>query len=223
MEPRPSSRVAVVVVNWNGGDVLTRCLDALAGQTLAPARIIVVDNASTDGSVDRLEERHRRVEVIRLAGNVGFAAGNNLAVRTADDCDWVALLKPDAFPEPGWLEALLQARADEPDFDFFASRLLQAEAPDTRRRRRLSARERPRLPPRPRRVGGGHRPRARGNLLRLRRRRASTAATRSSRSAASTSSSSATSRTPTWRSACASRATGASTSRTRSSTTSARR
>jgi GT2 family glycosyltransferase len=131
MEPRPSPRVAVVVVNWNGGDVLTRCLDALAGQTLAPARIIVVDNASTDGSVDRLEERHRRVEVIRLAGNVGFAAGNNLAVHAADGCDWVALLNPDAFPEPGWLEALLRARADEPDFDFFASRLLQAEAPDT--------------------------------------------------------------------------------------------
>jgi GT2 family glycosyltransferase len=131
MEPRPSPRVAVVVVNWNGGDVLTRCLDALAGQVVSPARILVVDNASTDGSADRLEERHRRVEVLRLAGNVGFAAANNLAVRAVDDCDWVALLNPDAFPEPGWLEALLRAAADEPEFEFFASRLLQAGSPDT--------------------------------------------------------------------------------------------
>jgi GT2 family glycosyltransferase len=131
MEPRPSARVAIVVVNWNGGDVLTRCLDALAAQTVAPARILVVDNASTDGSADRLEERHRRVEVIRLAANVGFAAANNLAVRAAEDCDWVALLNPDAFPEPGWLAALLRAAADEPDYAFFASRLLQAGTPGT--------------------------------------------------------------------------------------------
>jgi len=93
--------------------------------------MIVVDNASTDGSADGLEERHRRVEVIRLAGNVGFAAGNNLAVRAADDCEWVALVNPDALPEPGWLEALLRAADERPEFSFLGSRLLQADDPAT--------------------------------------------------------------------------------------------
>ena len=131
MESRAAApRVAVVVVNWNAGEWLARTLDALSRQTVAPARVLVVDNASTDGSADGLEERFPRVEVLRLAANVGFAAGNNVAIRAADDCEWIALLNPDALPEPGWLEALLRAARERPEFAFFGSRLLQADAPD---------------------------------------------------------------------------------------------
>jgi GT2 family glycosyltransferase len=124
------ARVAVVIVNLNGGSLLPRALDALAAQTFAPARVIVVDNASTDRSADGLEVRHPGVEVLRLNQNVGFAAGNNLGVAAADDCEWVALLNPDAFPEPDWLEALVAAAEADPEFTFFASRLLRAGAPD---------------------------------------------------------------------------------------------
>jgi GT2 family glycosyltransferase len=122
-------RIAVVVVNYNGGAVLERCLRALAAQTAPPARIVVVDNASSDGSTDGLEGRFAELELLRLGENAGFAAGNNVAVRHADDCDWVALLNPDAFPEPGWLEALEAAAASRPDFAFFASRLVMADDP----------------------------------------------------------------------------------------------
>ncbi len=130
MEPRtgPHPRVAVVVVNLDGGALLARCLDAVARQTLAPARVLVVDNGSTDGSAEGLEARWD-VEVLRPGRNVGFAAANNLAVRHVDDCEWVALLNPDAFPEPLWLEALLRAAGSHGDFSFFASRLLNAADP----------------------------------------------------------------------------------------------
>jgi GT2 family glycosyltransferase/O-antigen/teichoic acid export membrane protein len=131
VETSASSRVAVVVVNMNGAAVLDRCLDALARQTVRPAQVIVVDNASTDGSADRLEGRHPGVQVIRLAANIGFAAANNLAVARAAACEWVALLNPDAFPEPAWLERLLVAAAERPEFSFFGSRLLCADDPDT--------------------------------------------------------------------------------------------
>ena len=130
METNARPRVAVVVVNLNGAAVLDRCLDSLARQTVRPARTIVVDNASTDGSADGLEARHAGVEVVRLAENVGFAAGNNLAVERAGDCEWVALLNPDAFPEPEWLERLLAAAEACPEFAFFGSRLLMANAPE---------------------------------------------------------------------------------------------
>jgi GT2 family glycosyltransferase len=120
-------RVAVViVVHGNGGDYLRRALDALQEQTIAPARVIVVDNATTDGSVDGLEERYPAVEVVRSGRNVGFPAANNLAVRMTEDCEWVALLNPDAFPEPGWLAALLDAARENPRYSFFGSRLLRA-------------------------------------------------------------------------------------------------
>jgi len=123
-------RVAVVIVNYNGGALLHRALEALAAQTLPPARVIVVDNASTDGSAVALEERHPRVDVIRLPGNAGFAAANNAGVRAAADCEWVALVNPDAFAEPDWLERLLAAAREEPGHAFLGSRLLQADAPE---------------------------------------------------------------------------------------------
>jgi GT2 family glycosyltransferase len=91
--------------------------------------VIVVDNASVDGSVEGVEHRHPAVEVIRLDRNVGFGAANNIGVQAASDCTWVALLNPDAFPEPRWLEALLDVARVEPDYSFFASRLLLADDP----------------------------------------------------------------------------------------------
>lgn len=107
--------VSVIVVNWNGGDDLLRCLSSLAAQTLLPERIVVIDNGSTDGSADAAarmadadERLAPRILFHRAARNLGFAAANNLAVSLCDT-EFVALLNPDAFPEPGWLEALLDA------------------------------------------------------------------------------------------------------------------
>lgn len=118
------SRTAAVVVNRNAGAHLARTLEAIAGQTVAPHRVIVVDNASDDGSLDGLEARFPWVEVVRSDENLGFAAGNNLAVRMCGDCDFVALLNPDAFPEPGWLQTLLAVADAHPECAAFGSRLV---------------------------------------------------------------------------------------------------
>ncbi len=120
-------RVAVIIVNYNAGDYLEQCLQALNRQTLIPNRIVLVDNDSTDGSADSIEARHPRVDVIRPGRNLGFAAGNNLAVEQVDDCDWVALLNPDAFPDPEWLAQLMSATGQYPECVFFGSRLLSHE------------------------------------------------------------------------------------------------
>jgi len=120
-------RVAVVIVTANAGPLLGKALDHLSRQTLAPARVVVVDNASTDGSIDAADQRHPNVEVVRLEANLGFAAANNLAARRVDDCDWIALLNPDAFPAPTWLEELVRAAETQPEYSFFASRLETAD------------------------------------------------------------------------------------------------
>jgi GT2 family glycosyltransferase len=128
MDSGPSDRttpsVAAVVVNLNSGELVGRCLRSLADQTLKPARTIVVDNGSSDGSVNGLEERFPGVEVLRLGENVGFARANNLAVERVEGCDWVALVNPDAFPRPSWLEELVAAGTTRPEYTFFASRLI---------------------------------------------------------------------------------------------------
>jgi GT2 family glycosyltransferase len=117
------SRVAVAIVTRDAGSLIGEALDHLSRQTLAPARAIVVDNASSDGSLDGLEKRYPTVELVRLDRNVGFAAANNIAARKADGCDWIALLNPDAFPAPTWLEELARAAETHPEYTFFASRL----------------------------------------------------------------------------------------------------
>jgi GT2 family glycosyltransferase len=122
-------KVTVVVVNHNGGDYLGRCLCALEAQQLVPPEIIVVDNASTDGSIDGITARHPRVKVLKLQENLGFARANNLAIRTSVDSEWVVLLNPDAFPEPTWFEALLRGARANPEFSFFACHMLKANDP----------------------------------------------------------------------------------------------
>jgi GT2 family glycosyltransferase len=122
-------RVAVIIVNYNSGDMLRRCLAALREQDRTPDRVIVVDNASTDGSLDRAGADWPRVEVLRLDDNTGFAAANNRGLERCDDCEWAALLNPDAFPEPAWLDALMDAARNHPRAGSFASCLVMDEDP----------------------------------------------------------------------------------------------
>jgi GT2 family glycosyltransferase/peptidoglycan/LPS O-acetylase OafA/YrhL len=125
-EGNRNDRAGVVIVNKNAGVHLAHVLESLQRQTVEPRRIVVVDNASDDGSLDGLEERFPSVQLVRSTENLGFAAANNLAVRLCDDCEFVALLNPDAFPEPQWLETLLAAAAAHPDCAAFGSRLVLA-------------------------------------------------------------------------------------------------
>ncbi|WP_158043818.1 glycosyltransferase family 2 protein [Skermanella pratensis] len=125
--------VCVIVVNHNGGTLLSRCIDALAAQTVLPRDVVVVDNLSTDGSAAFLESLSgplaRRVRLVRPGANLGFAAANNLAAGLTRE-PWIATLNPDAFPEPGWLEALADATVRHPDVSMFGSTQLDAASPD---------------------------------------------------------------------------------------------
>lgn len=119
-------KVTVVIVNWNGQDFLDKCLSALMQQTVLPHEILVLDNASSDNSTD-IVRRYPLVRLILAEENTGFARGNNLAIASASsESNWIALLNPDAFPEPSWLSALLAAAASYPEFDVFGSKLLNA-------------------------------------------------------------------------------------------------
>jgi GT2 family glycosyltransferase len=123
--------VAVLIVNWNGGDLLRRCLEALEQQRRHPDGIVVVDNNSSDDSLRRAERALRGVHLIRLPSNVGFACANNIAAREARGFDLLALLNPDAYAQPEWLDTLVQAaeRAD-PSVASFASQMLIESARD---------------------------------------------------------------------------------------------
>ena len=119
-------KVTVVIVNWYGERFLEQCLAALLAQTVKPHEIIFLDNASTDGSLE-IARRFPAVRVMALDQNTGFARGNNLAIDSASkESEWIALINPDAFAGPRWLEALLVAAESNPEFDVFGSQLLNA-------------------------------------------------------------------------------------------------
>jgi GT2 family glycosyltransferase len=122
--------VAVLIVNWNAGEMLNACLASLADQRRPPDHVIVVDNNSTDDSLERAADRLRGAELIRLPSNVGFAKANNIAARAARRFDALALLNPDAVAEPGWLEALVAAAEREPTAASFASQMRLASSPE---------------------------------------------------------------------------------------------
>ncbi|MBI1209611.1 MAG: glycosyltransferase [Azospirillum sp.] len=97
-----------MVVNYNSGVWLRSCLRALSRQSVSDFEAVVVDNASTDGSIDDAVPEDPRFAVIALPRNIGFAAANNHAAAGAE-CPFLATLNPDAEPEPDWLAALLAA------------------------------------------------------------------------------------------------------------------
>lgn len=107
-------------MNWNGGAFLNECLTRLTQQTLAPTRILVMDNGSTDGSAVSAE-RIPGVTVRKLGANLGFAAANNLAIKECGT-ELIALLNPDALPDTNWLRCLVAAAHSHPDVAFFGSR-----------------------------------------------------------------------------------------------------
>jgi len=121
--------VTVVIVNWNGELFLNRCLSALLSQTVMPHEIILVDNASSDASLD-IVRRYPSVRVLKMNKNLGFARGNNIAIEAAAaESEWIALLNPDAYPDPRWLEALLSAAHVYSVFTVFSSKLVKAADP----------------------------------------------------------------------------------------------
>jgi len=113
-------RVRVIVVNYNGGDHLARCVSALDAQTMSDFEAVIADNGSTDGSLSELPALDGRLRVMEFGENLGFAAANNRAAKGATT-PWIATLNPDAFPEPDWLAKLMAAADRFPDVAMFGS------------------------------------------------------------------------------------------------------
>ena len=129
------ARVRAVVLNYNGGNLTLECLHRLRA-TEWPAgllQVVLVDNASSDGVVDRTRDQWPDVRIITSDRNRGFAGGCNLALHDLDDVDAVALVNSDVLVEPRWLDPLARALGHNPKVGaaspkiLFESRFREAE------------------------------------------------------------------------------------------------
>jgi GT2 family glycosyltransferase len=119
------ARAAVVIPSWNGAHLLRACLASLAAQT-HPAQIIVVDNGSTDGTVELVRGGFPAVTLISLSSNRGFAGAVNVGIDEAlsAGCDYVALLNNDAVAEADWLAELVANAEAHPEAGIVTSKFL---------------------------------------------------------------------------------------------------
>lgn len=121
-------QVAVVIPNWNGKDTLGECLDSLIEQSVQ-AKIIVVENGSSDGSLEFIKSRYPNVQVIVNQRNLGFAGGVNCGIRAALDSgmEFVALFNNDAVADSRWIEWLLIEAEKHPQAGIITGKLLSLD------------------------------------------------------------------------------------------------
>jgi GT2 family glycosyltransferase len=115
--------LSIVIPNWNGARFLPTCLDALARQIDASIEVIVVDNASQDGSQDLIRRDYPAVKLIELAENRGFTGACNAGIQ-ASRSEFVALLNNDTEVDPGWAAAVMGAFQRHADVGSVASKML---------------------------------------------------------------------------------------------------
>lgn len=105
------SKLSIVIVNWNGWELLDGCLRSLAANGASErCQTIVVDNASSDDSVSLLRDKFPWVELVSSPTNVGFSAGNNLGIERATG-DWIMLLNNDTLVPNNWINQIYEILA----------------------------------------------------------------------------------------------------------------
>jgi len=119
--------VSIVIVSWNTRDILRGCLKAMYAQTKGIAlEVIVVDNASTDGSVETLETQFPQVKLIRNSENLGFAKANNIGIR-ASRGSYVCLVNSDVIVLEGCIENLKEFMDANPSAGISGPKILNPD------------------------------------------------------------------------------------------------
>lgn len=123
--PSAGSFVSVITVNHNGQAYLPGLLESLRRQTYRAFEVLVVDNASSDGSIDLIRHRYPWVRLVEARTNLGFVGGNNLGFAAARG-EYFALINNDTFVEQNWLRHLVVEANSSPKIGAVASKILFA-------------------------------------------------------------------------------------------------
>ncbi|MCC6931983.1 MAG: glycosyltransferase family 2 protein [Deltaproteobacteria bacterium] len=122
--------ISFIILIWKDIYLLEHCLQYLSSQTFKDFDIIIIDNGSHDDAIIKLPFQWSNLDISikYFSTNLGFATANNIGANLAKG-KWIALLNADAFPEPDWLEKLIQAAEQNPEYVTFSSRQVQYNQP----------------------------------------------------------------------------------------------
>jgi len=122
-------KVSIIVINYQGSDFVTHCLKAKEGQSFNGFEILIIDNASSDSSLDEIDRFLKTSPLsssrglIPLNTNMGFSGGNLEGLKHASG-EYIALLNSDTDPDKKWLEELVMSMDNDPEVGICASKLL---------------------------------------------------------------------------------------------------
>jgi len=122
-----SDFVSVTVVTYNSGRFIRRCLESVLAQKYPPKEIIIIDNSSSDGTTDILEQFEDRCQIVYNEENIGFAAAQNQAIALSSG-EWVLTLNPDVLLLPDFIHALVDAGQMDPKVGTVCGKLLTMSA-----------------------------------------------------------------------------------------------
>lgn len=131
-QPAMVQRVAIVVLNWNGWQDTLACIASLQGLDYGNFELLLVDNGSTDGSVDHFRRALPAVTVLQTGANLGFGGGCNVGIRQAlaNGAHYVWLVNSDATVDAGALSALVRTAEENPALGAVGSVLFEADHRD---------------------------------------------------------------------------------------------
>jgi hypothetical protein len=126
-----SEKVCALVINWNGGSVVLDCLASLTRTAYPDLEIVVVDNASTDGSAEAIGERFPSVHIIRNRSNLGYAGGGNVGIEYAlnGGSRYVLILNNDLTLDPQAISELVSALQQNPSWGIAGAKLYRQDDP----------------------------------------------------------------------------------------------
>ncbi|MEW6505803.1 MAG: glycosyltransferase family 2 protein [Chloroflexota bacterium] len=124
------TKTAVVILSYNSRDITAQCIDGLLMNEAA--ELFVIDNGSTDGTVDMIRSRYPAIHIINLPCNLGFGGGNNIGMREAfnNGHDVVFLLNNDTIIDEPFIEPCLKAINDDTRIGIVGPVVVDADAPD---------------------------------------------------------------------------------------------
>jgi GT2 family glycosyltransferase len=130
---RTEPKVYIIILNWNQYLDTKECLESLSKITYQNRSVIIVDNGSSDDSVDRLQKEFPGYTFIRSSQNLGFTGGNNLGIKKAlaEGADYVLLLNNDTTVEPDFLSKLVEEAEKDPKIGIIGPKIYYYHHPDT--------------------------------------------------------------------------------------------
>jgi GT2 family glycosyltransferase len=126
-------KVSIIILNWNGKENTINCLEALKLTTYSNYETILVDNGSIDGSVKYFKDHYPGIKLIENGGNLGFAEGNNVAIREVlkrEEIKYISLLNNDTIVKSDWLEKLVNALESDEKIGSCQPKILSLIHPD---------------------------------------------------------------------------------------------